>query len=134
MRRLPPRSNRTAPPVTYTTLFRSNAVETAHVGPQSLRNGNRAIGVLIILDHGDQRPADREAGAVERMDEACPLLARRAKPGLHAPRLKIPTVGAARNLARTEARRVGKECVSKGRYRWSPYHYKKNIITKYNYI
>src|SRR3546814_9309111 len=99
MRRLPPRSNRTAPPVTYTTLFRSNAVETAHVGPQSLRNGNRAIGVLIILDHGDQRPADREAGAVERMHEACPLLARRAKPGLHAPRLKIPTVGAARNLA-----------------------------------
>src|SRR3546814_21000774 len=90
MRRLPPRSNRTAPPVTYTTLFRSNAVETAHVGPQSLRNGNRAIGVLIILDHGDQRPADREAGAVERMDEACPLLARRSKPGLHAPRLKIP--------------------------------------------
>src|SRR3546814_12411204 len=27
---------------------------------------------------------------------------------------------------RSEERRVGKECVSKCRYRWSPYHYKKN--------
>src|SRR3546814_20874268 len=26
---------------------------------------------------------------------------------------------------RSEARRVGKECVSTCRYRWSPYHYKK---------
>src|SRR3546814_17502012 len=28
--------------------------------------------------------------------------------------------------ARSEERRVGKECVSKGRSRWSPYHYTKN--------
>src|SRR3546814_17446580 len=27
--------------------------------------------------------------------------------------------------ARSEERRVGKECVSTCRYRWSPYHYKK---------
>src|SRR3546814_11663962 len=27
---------------------------------------------------------------------------------------------------RSEGRRVGKECVSKGRSRWSPYHYKNN--------
>src|SRR3546814_12460447 len=26
---------------------------------------------------------------------------------------------------RTEERRVGNECVSKGRYRWSPYHQKQ---------
>src|SRR3546814_17250015 len=33
---------------------------------------------------------------------------------------------------RTEERRVGKECVSTCRARWSPYHYKKkkHIITK----
>src|SRR3546814_13510155 len=30
---------------------------------------------------------------------------------------------------RSEERRVGKECVSKCRSRWSPYHYKKNHIT-----
>src|SRR3546814_12251076 len=29
---------------------------------------------------------------------------------------------------RSEERRVGKECVSTCRSRWSPYHYKKNII------
>src|SRR3546814_19632129 len=31
-----------------------------------------------------------------------------------------------RIVARSEERRVGKECVSTCRYRWSPYHYKKN--------
>src|SRR3546814_12431950 len=30
------------------------------------------------------------------------------------------------NLERSEERRVGKECVSTCRSRWSPYHYKKN--------
>src|SRR3546814_14335496 len=29
---------------------------------------------------------------------------------------------------RSEERRVGKECVSTCRYRWSPYHSKKNMI------
>src|SRR3546814_13418923 len=29
-------------------------------------------------------------------------------------------------LSRSEERRVGKECVSTCRSRWSPYHYKKN--------
>src|SRR3546814_11262736 len=31
--------------------------------------------------------------------------------------------------ARSEERRVGKECVSKCRSRWSPYHYKKTTTT-----
>src|SRR3546814_17060616 len=30
------------------------------------------------------------------------------------------------HIERSEERRVGKECVSKCRYRWSPYHKKKN--------
>src|SRR3546814_16509207 len=30
------------------------------------------------------------------------------------------------NMERSEERRVGKECVSTCRSRWSPYHYKKN--------
>src|SRR3546814_20819024 len=33
---------------------------------------------------------------------------------------------AIQTAARSEERRVGKECVSKCRSRWSPYHYKKN--------
>src|SRR3546814_12925497 len=35
--------------------------------------------------------------------------------------------GVARARHRSEERRVGKECVSTCRSRWSPYHYKKNI-------
>src|SRR3546814_12132011 len=31
-------------------------------------------------------------------------------------------------IGRSEERRVGKECVSTCRSRWSPYHYKKNTI------
>src|SRR3546814_16291060 len=31
-------------------------------------------------------------------------------------------------VARSEERRVGKECVSTCRSRWSPYHYKKNKL------
>src|SRR3546814_11531361 len=30
-------------------------------------------------------------------------------------------------IERSEERRVGKECVSTCRSRWSPYHYKKNV-------
>src|SRR3546814_19105460 len=33
---------------------------------------------------------------------------------------------------RSEERRVGKECVSTCRSRWSPYHYKKKKYTKMN--
>src|SRR3546814_12652079 len=35
-------------------------------------------------------------------------------------------------LERSEARRVGKEGVSTGRSRWSPYHYKKKTRKTYN--
>src|SRR3546814_19063782 len=35
---------------------------------------------------------------------------------------------------RSEERRVGKECVSTCRYRWSPYHYKKKINTQQPHV
>src|SRR3546814_15044111 len=34
---------------------------------------------------------------------------------------------------RSEARRVGKECVSTCRSRWSPFHYKKNLLLSSSY-
>src|SRR3546814_19722701 len=37
-------------------------------------------------------------------------------------------------VRRSEERRVGKECVSTCRSRWSPYHYKKNTQTKQNHL
>src|SRR3546814_1589633 len=46
--------------------------------------------------------------------------AARARPGLNARRPKRPRI--ANSLPRSEERRVGKECVSTCRSRWSPYH------------
>src|SRR3546814_12714002 len=42
-----------------------------------------------------------------------------------APDLRYADPAHAWGLSRSEERRVGKECVSTCRYRWSPYHYKK---------
>src|SRR3546814_14491122 len=44
----------------------------------------------------------------------------RAKPGK-----ALPTSADGNRAGRSEERRVGKECVSTCRSRWSPYHYKK---------
>src|SRR3546814_17923327 len=40
----------------------------------------------------------------------------------------VHRVGNDADIERSEERRVGKECVSKCRSRWSPYHYKKKTI------
>src|SRR3546814_13156728 len=41
-------------------------------------------------------------------------------------RLQAFRPGSCSASTRSEERRVGKECVSRCRSRWSPYHYKKN--------
>src|SRR3546814_15200709 len=55
--------------------------------------------------------------------------------GLYCPSTsRTRTLRARRLSIRSEERRVGKECVSTCRSRWSPYHYKKktkiSIVTK----
>src|SRR3546814_21084060 len=42
-------------------------------------------------------------------------------------RIRRTAAAHSRGRIRTEERRVGKECVSTCRSRWSPYHYKKQI-------
>src|SRR2546429_9711536 len=81
MIRRPPRSTL----FPYTTLFRSryrgawsalkrrylaprNAVY-AHVGAENLRDQDRAVGLLKILDNCDPRAAYGESGTIERMHE-----------------------------------------------------------------
>src|SRR3546814_15397297 len=44
------------------------------------------------------------------------------------------STGGAINVIRSEERRVGKECVSTCRSRWSPYNTKKKNINKYDTI
>src|SRR6185369_12283862 len=48
--------------------------DAAHVGPEGIRHGDRAVGVLVILQYRHQRAADGQAGSVERMDHLVPAL------------------------------------------------------------
>src|SRR6185369_11976043 len=85
-------------------LRTGDALLPAHVGPQHLGDGHRAILVLVVLQHRDQGAADGEARAVERVHEArSPLSTIWALAGpearVHAARLVVAAVGAARDLA-----------------------------------
>src|SRR3546814_11769990 len=48
----------------------------------------------------------------------------------HFHRINEAAIGG--QVMRSEERRVGKECVSTCRSRWSPYHYKKKTANKHN--
>src|SRR5690349_1927498 len=74
-------------------------LDPAHIGLQRIRHGDGAVGALIVLQHGNQGAADRKAGAVQGMDEAHALPFLRPEARLHAPRLELAAIGAARYLA-----------------------------------
>src|SRR5260370_31460401 len=74
-------------------------VQAAHIGTQHLGYGNHAVALLIILEHGDQSASDRQARAVEGVDEARSLTFLRPKTRPHSARLEIAAIGAARDLA-----------------------------------
>src|SRR3546814_15226405 len=76
----------------------------------------------IAFDVVDRRPAEA-ARAAEEVGEGH-LLGRRQAAGL-AVAVGGDDIGAHHRVGRSEERRVGKECVSTCRSRWSPYHYKK---------
>ena len=75
------------------------ARQASHIGPQRVGNRDASVGFLIVLEHRDQRPADGDTRAVERMDEAGRLLARGTVARVHAPCLEVAADRAARNLA-----------------------------------
>src|SRR3546814_16050347 len=103
MIRRPPRSTRTDTLFPYTTLFRS------------------VVGAAERLDGAHLRDREGGRGAVPRAGEGGGggpvhhrrLQLRRRRPE-HGPGLRA--------TERSEERRVGKECVSTCRSRWSPYH------------
>src|SRR3546814_19637956 len=112
MMRRPPRTTRTEPLFPYTALFRS-AGRIA------------AIAIAGSLPAAAARISGRIIGA-RRRRSGCRCGRRR---GIARPRapldraLIISAIEAA--VGRSEERRVGKECVSTCRSRWSPYHYNK---------
>src|SRR3546814_14593056 len=107
MNRRPPRSTRTDTLFPYTTLFRS-------CGQQQVLVGQVGIAAVRALVDGDAAVEDRAAAA--GADPA---------PGQFAGGVAGNVLDAQAGVEvalRSEERRVGKECVSTCRSRWSPYH------------
>src|SRR3546814_12371465 len=116
MIRRPPRSTRTDTLFPYTTLFRSG---------EAVRPVDRQSGIVgDVTRYAACRPsiaklerAGRDRGSAGMVVVACQSQRARARLG-ESPRARYQ---------RSEERRVGKECVSTCRSRWSPSHSKKNI-------
>src|SRR3546814_19687704 len=125
MLRRPPRSTRTDTLFPYTTLFRSDK-------PAILAAARKiaGLGFTIVATSGTARYLTDAGIAVEEVNKVAqgrPHIVDRIKDGGIA--LIFNTTEGWQSLkdsqsirARSEERRVGKECVSTCRYRWSPYH------------
>src|SRR3546814_14201080 len=98
MIRRPPRSTRTDTLFPYTTLFRSVAV-VVEIEPLPPLDGELQTLLFRIAQEG--------LNNVARHAAAGSVLLRLVERG---------------RIVRSEERRVGKECVSTCRSRWSPYH------------
>src|SRR3546814_14354546 len=106
MIRRPPRSTLTDTLFPYTTLFRSDRF---HRRVQAMAQNAVLLGLpRRVADHFGQFPVHR----------CVPLLVPDAERDAMLPE---PRNGVAQR-PRSEERRVGKECVSTCRSRWSPYH------------
>src|SRR3546814_12036282 len=109
MRRPPPRSTRTDTLFPYTTLFRSPPAQAREgprrnagkVEPLRRQQGGDRADHFVVLQAVQQ---DGKLGALGKVQQLLELLER----GIL--------------IVRSEERRVGKECVSTCRSRWSPYH------------
>src|SRR3546814_12169289 len=142
MIRRPPRSTRTDPLFPYTTLFRSIDALIDTLLPQPFeRTAVNGFGFLQIVRRRE-RPSLIEQVRFDPIATDAALLLRQAERVVGAGPLQLtarPAVADAieahpgwiADLARrtgrpvglrSEERRVGKECVSTCRSRWSPYH------------
>src|SRR3546814_14635123 len=109
MVRRPPRSTRTDTRFPYTTLFRS-------LLQQRRAERDQAIAEVQQFDARITQKQIRAPFAGE-------LGIRRVNLGQYLnPGDPVATLTALDRLFRSEERRVGKECVSTCRSRWSPYH------------
>src|SRR3546814_13232650 len=112
MIRRPPRSTRTDTLFPYTTLFRSGEA----VGLPEGQMGNSEVGHLNI---GAGRVVYQE---LVRINKAIRDKQLQENAVLKETIQYLKDNGKKLHLIRSEERRVGKECVSTCRSRWSPYH------------
>src|SRR3546814_16100032 len=133
MIRVTTRSTRLDTLCPYTSLVRSGQSLSKRAGrsrqEEHRAHAHRPGGVQERLPRCDARDAVRAAAGVRADAQAGLRLQAAAVHGAFAggtaqPRIPVP------DAARSEERRVGKECVSTCRSRWSPYHYKKKQTEK----
>src|SRR3546814_16949556 len=111
MIRRPPRSTRTDTLFPYTTRFRSPpGIQAVPLGPDALI-GNAGLNSMLetfcpISEFCDDRQSNRYP----------------ARSRLVASPFGMLVIATGAPEGRSEERRVGKECVSTCRSRWSPYH------------
>src|SRR3546814_21142783 len=77
------------------------------------------------LDNGQDSTQIFKRGKVDAMSKGKVIISCAVTRAIHTPSMSPHLPVTAHEIARSEARRVGKECVSTCRSRWSPYHYKK---------
>src|SRR3546814_15372346 len=123
MIRRPPRSTRTDTLFPYTTLFRSSGCWER--SGRSLRRRDRPSSssrrtCRSAIDRGDSPHIQGSSAPARRRVATAWHRTRRRGPRLLG-RPAARDSGALRG-SRSEERRVGKECVSTCRSRWSPYH------------
>src|SRR3546814_15560345 len=102
MIRRPPRSTRTDTLFPYTTLFRSAAAGVDQIVDVVLRQVGEDLGWRPVAGRAD----DVDIAGIILVDD----------------RTRYVGEAVQRRHQRSEERRVGKECVSTCRSRWSPYH------------
>src|SRR5262245_10763152 len=76
----------------------ADPLEPAHEAPQRLGDDDRAVGLLIVLQDGDQGPPHGETRTVERVRVLRLPLRLRAVADVGAPRLEVLAVGARGDL------------------------------------
>src|SRR3546814_18542964 len=122
MIRRPPRSTRTDTLFPYTTLFRSL--------DRWLDETNQSARLRQLHQARERAEADLSKTYIRTIEQRTwRALKEKASPSvmqaLAAYAVAVGKIGRGtgkRANRRSEARRVGEDCVSKGRVRWSPYH------------
>src|SRR3546814_14210830 len=93
-----------------------------------MKRDSRLSGVLHVLLHMAEAGGPLTSASLAKAMQTNPVVVRRILAGLREAgfvRSEKGHGGGWKIARRSEERRVGKECVSTGRSRWSPYHEKK---------
>src|SRR3546814_11274408 len=137
MIRRPPRSTRTDTLVPYTTLFRAgDALKARQVSsfcqhpPKNMTPADvdKARGILLGLASKNIADCDAVRAAIRRIEKQYGKREDGVPVGEDSERNEFyaSTGLYGRVTVRSDERRVGKECGSTCRSRWSTYHYKTN--------